>query len=548
MRGLLLIMLFLAVGAHGSEQPNILLLVAEDLSFRIGAFGDEVAQTPNIDELAESGTRYSNVFTTAGVCAPSRASLITGQYQISFGAQHMRSSTGPLGEYYAQPDPAVRAFPELLRRAGYYTFTDGKLDYQFSGVRAGSGPFTIWDAENLAAPNAGPDVADAWRARADGQPFFGMINFMETHESGVMDTKGSPHSQSHAGSVQMRKQLGIVAPAVTEPLDVVVPPIYPDIPAVRADLARHYDNVVQMDARVGEILNALEADGLLESTVIIWTTDHGDGLPRAKRELFDTGIKVPMIIRFPDATGAGTLDERLISFVDLAPTILDIAGVEVATYHHGVNFFEEERDYIFASRDRIDEVPDRQRAVSDGRYKYIRSWYPETPGGHELAYRDNLAMVRAMRDLFNAGKLSDGAARWFQPPGTEQLYDTETDPYELNNLAASEEYANIRQRLAAAMTDWQRRVGDLSDMAEEQMRAGFLDEGEVPVTPAPTTSVTGDRLSFASEYSIGYRVNGGRWQLYVSPLSVTPDTVYEARAVRYGWQASAVVRYSTESN
>ena len=273
--------------------PNILLLVAEDLSTRIGAYGDKVARTPNLDALAKRSVRFTQVFTTAGVCAPSRAALVMGQHQISFGAQHMRTSTGPHGLYYAQPDAHLKAFPELLRAAGYFTFTDGKLDYQFSGIGAGSGPFTLWDEEGEEAH---------WRNREPGQPFFGLINFLETHESGLMRMDVEPHSESHRATQRMRISRGLVAKAVTDPADVNVPPYYPDIPEVRADIARHYDNIHAMDARVGKILSTLEQDGLSERTIVIWTTDHGDGLPRAKREIFDTGIHVPMLVHVPSSS------------------------------------------------------------------------------------------------------------------------------------------------------------------------------------------------------------------------------------------------------
>ena len=177
------------VQATTANPPNILLLVAEDLGPRIGSFGDNQARTPNLDALAQQSTRFTKVFTTAGVCAPSRAALITGQHQISFGAQHMRTSTSPLGAYLAQPEKNLRALPELLRQLGYYTYTDNKLDYQFSGIRAGSGPFSLWDAQGRRAED--------WRQRKPGQPFFGLINFMHTHESGVMRASGPSYSNGH---------------------------------------------------------------------------------------------------------------------------------------------------------------------------------------------------------------------------------------------------------------------------------------------------------------------------------------------------------------
>ena len=376
--------------------------MAEDMSSRVGAFGDSVAVTPNLDEFSSQGVRFSNTFTTAGVCAPSRAAHILGMHQISTGTQHMRSSSRPAGGYHSLPPENAKAYPELLRGAGYYTYTDSKLDYQFSGTLANSGPVTIWDQEGA--------VATDWERRPDGQPFFGFINLMTTHESGVFRPLGSaPESVTHFVMQLLRwwQTDGTVA-AVVDPLDIVVPPYYPDTATVRADMARHYNNIAFMDQQVGSILHQLEADGLADSTIVIWTTDHGDGLPRSKRELYDSGIKVPMIIRWPEAfrpegITPGDVDERLISFVDLGPTILSLAGIPTPENMHGSSFVTNDiahREYVYASRDRIDEVMDRQRAVRDGRYKYVRSWYPQQAGGHPLKFRDNIDMAREMHALY----------------------------------------------------------------------------------------------------------------------------------------------------
>ena len=532
----------LFAAAHCLAQPigppNILLLVAEDLSPRIGAWGDEVASTPNIDALARQSVRYTRAFTAAGVCAPSRAALIMGQHQISFGAQHMRTSTGPLGEYYAQPDPELKAFPELLRRAGYFTFTDSKLDYQFSGVGAGSGPFTIWDQEGRKAH---------WRQRAPGQPFFGLINFLETHESGVMRMDVEPRNPILARTQRMRQGYGLVAESVTDPELIAVPRYYPDIPEVRADMARHYDNIHAMDARVGRILAELEADGLSDSTIVIWTTDHGDGLPRAKRELLDTGIHVPMLVHVPEAYrrsgwSQGSDDDRLVSFVDIAPTVLAWADVELPAGLHGVNFLTGNREYVYASRDRIDEIRDRQRAARDPRYKYIRSWAPEVPGGHELAYRDNLDMVRAMRERWQSDQLNADQARWFEGAGEEQLYDLHSDPDELTNLIDERSLAEVAERMRAALREWLELVGDMSAIPEAQMRESFLDEGRVPETMIPKITTNNGFLTAHSDNSasIGYRTGDGRWRLYTQPVEQDDQRVY-FKAVRYGWHESAVV-------
>ena len=540
----LLIMMLVPVQAWAQtadSKPNIVLVLMDNFGYgEIGVYGGGVlrgAPTPNIDSLAAGGTRYTRVFTTAGVCAPSRAALLTGQHQISFGAQHMRTSTSPLGKYYAQPDTQTRAFPELLRaHGGYFTYTDNKLDYQFSGIYAGSGPFTIWDR----------DGADdyAWRERAPRQPFFGMINFQETHESGVMRATGHTHSRAHKITQQRRKAAGLVAPQVTNPKDVALPPYYPDLPEVRADLARHYDNIAHMDARVGRILQALEDDGLRDDTIIIWTTDHGDGLPRAKRELYDAGLHVPLILNRPHKpAGLPATDGRLVSFVDIAPTILSLAQIDVPPYMSGTSILSSQRRYIYASRDRLDEVTDRQRAVRDKRFKYIRSWHPELPGGHTLSYRDNLDMVRAMRAGWAQGALDEHQQRWFEGAGAEQLYDTDSDPHELTNLTGQAQYQGTLDRLRGALDAFLQRVGDTSERAEKEMRAAMLNEGAIPVTPAPLIQLDGNTLTLSSPIgaSIGYRYQGDtHWRLYTEPVSARALT---AKSVRYGWRESEETTY-----
>lgn len=531
--------------AQTTQRPNILLLMAEDMSLRVGAFGDAVAVTPHLDALAAEGVRYPNTFTTAGVCAPSRAAHILGMHQIATGTQHMRTSTRPAGAYYAVPPAGIKAYPEMLRAAGYYTYTDFKLDYQFSQPVAYTGPGTIWDLENAAAPD--------WDHRAQGQPFFGLINFQVTHESGIFRPLGStPESFVHFAMQLLRWWQNGAVPEVVRPQDIVPPPYYPDTAVVRADMARHYNNIAFMDAQVGSILQQLATAGLADSTIVIWTTDHGDGLPRAKRELYDSGIRVPMIIRWPEAfrppgVEPGTLDERLISFVDLGPTILPLAGVPVPEYMHGRNFAAPgavPREYVYASRDRIDEMMDRQRAVRDQRYKYLRSWYPQVPEGTDISFRNNIDMVREMRALYGAGELNAVQRRWYEPPGEERLYDLQRDPFEINDVHSDPRYHEVLLRMRAALQEWLARVGDWSQEPEDAMVARFEADGERQVTPAPTLSVQDGTLVVtpaAQGHSLEYRVDGGHWQLYAGPVSVANNSTIEARAVRYGWEESEIV-------
>lgn len=541
-----IVLTFFSVASVAADlpQPNILLLMAEDMSARVGAFGDTVAVTPHLDQLAREGVRYPNTFTTAGVCAPSRAAHITGMHQISFGGQHMRSSSGPLGSYKAVPLPEIKAYPELLRGAGYYTWTDMKLDYQFSGSRAGTGPFTIWDDEGLGGH---------WRNREPGQPFYGLINFAITHESGIFRPLGNwPNSMMHLATQAIRS---FMLPSVEEgqpvaPQQVEVPPYYADTPTVRADMARHYNNIAAMDQQVGEILAQLEADGLAESTIVIWTTDHGDGLPRAKRELYDSGIKVPMIIRWPQAyrpegVASNGIESRLVSFVDLAPTLLRLAGVELPPYLQGRDIVEAlPRKYIYASRDRIDEVEDRQRAVRDQRYKYIRSWHPDQPGGHHLLFRDNMEMMIEFWLLLEAGELNADQRLWFEAPGEERLFDLASDPHELHDLAGEPEYQATLERMRRALGQWQENVGDWSEEPESTMMTRFQPDGEAPVTDSPQLAFHDGKLHLKNSSegaSMGYRLGEGPWKLYTGPVLVSPGVDVEAKAVRYGWEESDLV-------
>ena len=524
------------------EVPNILMLIAEDMSDRVGAFGDPVAVTPNIDRLASEGVRYPNTFTTAGVCSPSRAAFITGMHQIAMGGQHMRTATRPEGAYMAVPPAHMKAFPELLRKAGYYTFNTAKLDYQFSGAFPGSGPFTIWDAE---------DDPDLWRNRDLDQPFFGVMNLMETHETGLFSPLGTkPNSLMHF-AIQLTLAFGGREKGdVVDSKQIEIPPYFPDNNVIRKDIAQHYQNINGMDRLVGKVLDRLEADGLLESTIVIWTTDHGDCLPRGKRELYDTGIKVPMVIRWPesfrpDGVKPGEIDERLISFVDFAPTFMELANAPKPDYFHGSSFAsssDSSRNYIYASRDRIDEVNDRQRAVRDDHYKYIRSWYPDQPGGHHIAFRDNLDIMKELWRLKEAGELTQKQLLWFESPGKERLFDVINDPFELNDLSNDSSHLPALNRLRDEMDMWLTKVGDWSDVSENEMVEDFQPNGVQEITTNPTIEINNKWVTITApdNASIGYRIDESNWELYQAPFEYT-GTKITAKAVRYGWKESEEV-------
>ena len=526
------------------KRPNILLLMAEDLSPRIGVFGDAVAKTPNIDELASGGIRFASAFTTAGVCAPSRASIITGMYQQSIGAQHMRSYNFDKAKYAPVPAEEVKAFPEHLRANGYFTFNTNKLDYQFSRAKPKTGPFTIWDTEVVGDFEFSELPAD--------KPFFGYMNFLGSHESGLFSRGVFPRSMAHLTGQIMQTYLHWNTETVIQPTDVKVPPYYPDTPLVRKDIAQHYNNIITIDRELGEIREGLKEAGLEENTIIIWTTDHGDGLPRAKRSLYDSGIKVPLIIYWPerlrpDHISPGSLDKRLVSLVDLGPTILSLAGISVPANMQGLPFEGVEkpvpRDYVFAAGDRMNEVSDYQRAVRDQRYKYIRS-YNLQAGGYHLGYRDQLNIMQELWRALDAGELNEVQMQWFSPRPEEMLFDTWNDPHEINNLAADPDYVATLVRMREAHSQFRSRVPDLSEEPETALAERFWPDGVQPQTPLPTLRMDGMQLFIKPAKrndSIGYRINGQPWLLYTEPLTLDEDDEIQAKAVRYGWSESELV-------
>ncbi|MGB6231331.1 MAG: sulfatase [Litorimonas sp.] len=526
--------------------PNIVLVMFEDMSSRIGAFGDPVATTPVLDAFAEEAVRFPNTFTTAGICAPSRSALMTGVHQQTLGTMHMRTrgAAGLLGggpiEYDAVPPPEVKAFPEYLRARGYHTSNNGKTDYQFGD------PFTVWDHNSQ-------DDPQWWAGREDGQPFFAMINIYETHESFLWPPEREPRNPIE-GFVQARNAQTFAGRVrTTDPAEVDVPPYLPDTPVVREDIALQYDNIAFAERRLAEIMERLEADGLLDETVVIVSTDHGDGLPRAKRSLYDSGLRVPMMVRFPDGRGAGTQVDDLVSFLDIAPTVIRMAGGEARDHFQGEDFagpeLGTERDYVFGSLDRVDRFPERQKSARDERYKYIRNYRPDLPYFRPVAFRDSLPTMEELWRRKDAGELTAAQEPYFEAPRPrDELYDTRTDPHEVVNLAARPQHAETLARLSAAMDDWIAETGDLSAMEELDMIERMWPGGTQPVTEAPTYERLSDgriRLASATDgASIGYRTSGNEgWSLYVDSITLKAGQTLEAKAIRYGFAESPVARY-----
>jgi N-sulfoglucosamine sulfohydrolase len=525
----LIIFLFIAslgIAAAQSPEPlpNILWISCEDLSPHFDFYGDNSVATPNLSRLSREGITYDKVFTTAGVCAPSRCAIITGVNQVTAGGHNMRTllipeKTGLPKSYSIVTPDGIKAFPEYLRAKGYYCTNNSKTDYQFVA------PPTVWDESSDKA---------SWRNRKKGQPFFAVVNFMVTHESQVwMRKKHTMH---------------------VDPSKVKIPLFYPDTDTVRRDVARFLSNVADLDSLVGNLLHQLEEDQLMENTIIFFWSDHGDGLPFFKRELYDRGLHVPLVIRFPGKTDAGKRDARLISSIDFAPTVLSLAGIKPPTYMQGKAFLGkykamEHHTYVYAARDRMDSEYDRVRAVRDTRYKYIRNFHPELPLYQNIDYRLQQGMMKDILRLKVKGELNSTQMKWFVPTKpTEELYDLSNDPYELNNLATDAKQQATLNRLRNEMDRWLREAKDLGAMEEKQLIASMWHGDHPPSTAAVVIDIGGDnlvKLSCAtSSASIGFKIidaDGSEpvsWNVYTQPFKLSKGQTVKAVAQRIGFEKS----------
>ncbi|MGF1449985.1 MAG: sulfatase-like hydrolase/transferase [Opitutales bacterium] len=539
-----------------AKRPNFLWISFEDTSPRFGCYGDPVAQTPNVDRLAAKGCRWDNAFVTAGVCAPSRCSIITGCYALSIGGHHMRTthrnrSTPELPTPYSACPPAhVKPFTQYLRIAGYYCTNNEKSDYQFDPPR------TAWDQLGTHAH---------WRNRPDPkQPFFSVFNPTTTHESGQWPEKGGDPK--------------------TDPESVTLPPYLPDTLEGRKALARQYDHIAQNDALVGKCLQQLEDDGLADNTIVMIWSDHGEGLPRGKRWPYDSGIRVPLIVHWPGGDlQPGSSSTELVSLIDLAPTLLSLANMPLPRHLQGQPFLgprRAKRTYIHAHRDRFDEAYDRIRAVRDERFKYLRNDYTDLPSLLWIPYRDRHPILREIWKRYAEGTLEQ-SQQWFarqtRPP--EELYDVQADPWEMHNLAEDPAHAETLQRLRTECERWLKDVGDLGDIDEAHLKRCWYPDDEMPTTATPLLVKLGDIppeviaageqvLTPGSEHaldspalvclhcatqgaSIAYTFDTGEaddpqthWKLYHAPLRLPqgPHTL-RARAIRIGYDESPEVSW-----
>ena len=419
-----------------AARPNFLLIVGEDTGRLLGAYDDESATTPNLDRLAAQGCRYDQAFSTAPVCAPSRSALVSGQYQMKIGSHHMRSTL-------IHPP---RTFTQELRDGGYHVSWPTKLDFNFEPQAGWRDDDEMW-TERLRAGDM------------PGRPWLAYANIGTTHESSMW-----PYKEDFEHP-----------PRLHDPAAVRVPAYLPDHPRVREDIARHYDNIADLDRQVGEMLSALDASGEADNTVVIFLADHGRGLPREKRWCYPAGIHMPLLIRWPTGIAAGTTSTDIVSWVDIAPTILSLAGVEIPDSYDGRVFLGEAaevRDCAFAGRDRMDECFDRVRSATTAQFHYIRNYFPQLPWAQRLGYMENMPTMQLLRQLRLAGDLGERNGAFMQEtkPAAE-LYDRVKDPDCVRNLADDPAYADVKDQMSVRLDEWTVSIEDLGAVPERDLVA-----------------------------------------------------------------------------
>ena len=537
------------------EKMNILWLVAEDLGPYIPPFGDSTIKTPHLSRLAAEGVRYNNVFSVSGVCSPSRAALATGMYPSSIGAHHMRTlyqqpAAKNMGiiNYEVVLPAGVKMVSEILRENGYYTTNNAKEDYQFFPSKM------AWDESSNYAH---------WRNRPIGKPFYSMFSFMVTHESSLWNPVEKIHDlEVFPPAREMKswwKQFeNKFLPLVDENLSVVIPPYLPNTDKVVNDVRRMYSNISRMDDHVGNILTQLEEDDLLENTIIVWFTDHGGPLPRQKRLLYDAGLQVPMIVRYPDKWRAGEIDNRLISFVDFAPTLLSMTEIKPPEYMQGLAFegkfkVADERKFIHAAADRFDETYDMIRAVRDKRFKYLKNFQPQKPYYLPLAYRENMGSMQELLRLNAIDSLNEKQALWFRKTKpNEELFDTHADPHELNNLAEDPQFSGILSELRRECETWMHDVSDMGHIPEQELINTFWPDKIQPLTANPVLKVENGELQITCQTegaSIGYKrlqdlKEGLGWQIYTAPIGVDQEEPILVIAHRIGFAPSDTLQWN----
>tara|TARA_B100001057_G_scaffold369848_1_gene373616 strand:+ start:453 stop:2135 length:1683 start_codon:yes stop_codon:yes gene_type:complete len=542
-RDLLLIYFLLISSISFSQKPNIIWITVEDISPTLSMYGDSTAKTPNLDELASESLIFTEAFTTVGVCSPSRSSLITGMYPVSIGTHQMRTGKDVFGWGSRDYDgvsnaidvngdsiplhsvvtpPEVKCFTEYLRAEGYYCTNNSKTDYQFAA------PVTAWDQNGNSAH---------WKNREKNQPFFSVFNFDVTHESKMWLHRDKP--------------------LTVKPGLVPLPPYFPDTETVRNDVARNYSNIELLDKMVGNLIKELKADGLFDKTYIFFFSDHGGPLPRGKRSHYESGLKVPMMVRDPYEKKIRYVDDQ-ISFVDLAPTILSLTGLNIPDHFQGRAFMGEKkseilRDYVFGSGDRFDETYDRVRSVISKEFIYVKNYYTNRPAYKDVLYRKNIDMTNEMLMLYKEDKLNSDQKYWYRESKTrEEFYVRSDDPHSLKNLISDERYEDEINKHRMALKNWQDEINDIGAKSEKKHLDSMWPRGIQPKSSKPDVTVK-DKMVTIKSNTLGSSnafiisdndfepsLDDG-WKLYHEPIKVNKGYIYVI-STRLGYEDSEIIK------
>lgn len=541
---------FVPQSGFSQEKWNVLWLSCEDIDPVLSCYGTKGINTPNIDRLANEGIRYSHAYATVAVSAASRSSIITGMYPASIGTIHHR--TGPHGsfrepeketyktrtgitdqlgreipEYSAVLPIGVKCFSEYMRMNGFYCTNRDKTDYQFNC------PITAWDEIGTENSTYASNNIPA------GMPFFSVINYFVTHESRIWANKDHP--------------------MLVNTDSIYIPLYYPNIPVVRKDVGRKYSNIEELDKQIGERLADLEKRGLMDKTIIIFFSDHGGPLLHQKRAIGNSGMQVPLIVRFPDKRMAGTVCNDIVSLMDLGPTTMSLAGIQPPSYMQGKAFLgkyksKSPKKYHFGSADRFDESRDMCRSVLDGRFVYVKNFRPELPMTYRNKYREQIEMTKTLLKMNeNAELRGDAAYIFMKTKPVEELYDLQTDPDEVHNLAGLPQYDKILKELRTALAEWQKDIDDKGFIPELDLIKSMWPNLIQPVTSDVDFKVdkqkrivlTCNTPGASIAYQTGDNIGSQFWKLYYKPLDVNKNEKIIARAVRIGYKTSETKSYSS---
>jgi len=514
MKYLLITKLFLFISIHATtqEKPNILWLVCEDQSLFFPQYGDSLAKTPNINQLSNEGIVYDNFYAVSPVCAPSRSSIITGMYPTTIGTQHMRAykkiennkNNISHPSYSASPNKRVQFFTEILRQNGYYCTNNSKEDYNML-----MSPLA-WDESSRTAH---------WKNRKKNQPFFAVFNFSSTHESKIWGNERQ-HSKEEISKVKL-------------------PPFYPNNDVIKNDFVTNYKNIERLDSLIGKIIIQLKQDNLYNNTIIFFYSDHGGPFPRYKRSIYDTGIKCPLIIKWNKKPNKKR-NNQMISFIDLAPTVLDLSDCNTPDNIEGISFFNQnKRKYIYAATDRFDEYTDKRRCIRSDSFKLILNCDTSSPIMKPVKYRKKMATMKLLDSLHLENKLNMSMNDWYNSFKKKyELYDIINDPNELYNLFGNKKYDTVFNELKQKLFSW-KESSDFGDMNELEMIDKMLNHGMKHVLNEPELETIQNGFKIISNNlnsSVGWRKMGAeKWEIYNGNI-IEPGNNFETIIFKPGYE------------